>query len=335
MNIWNKVLLGLIAVMLLPLFYFSMVALKTHEHWRTAAKKLEAKRDMLQKEIPIIKYGDPNREDPECLQSVGIELHKYLVNRGRIWRKCVFQGGFDPKTNKVVVRVDKPAPHKIAAGMVVYAFDEAPASQGGCFLGEFEVKDIIDKTQIGMVPTMRLSPQAKARLVAGKGLWTLDEILPQDARDPFVGLTREQLAAMIPAEVVDEYANDGQDGKERPLRDYHVLLKEFDRQETILIEEIATAQRHLQQMVEARDDAERQKHFRQNEIVSLKTELNRAKHERKAALAHQQSLTDELAKLEAKMAQLVKDNQRIVQEIGKMQSEMIRQVDRRTAVVAQ
>ncbi|HLA85220.1 MAG TPA: hypothetical protein VJL29_10530, partial [Thermoguttaceae bacterium] len=336
MNIWNKVLLGLIAVALLPLVYFSLVALKTHEHWRSVAVKIEKQIDpndpnALPAQIEKIKYGDPADESVESLQSVRIALYKYYVNRGRIWRNCAFQG---VKGDGVLVGVKAPPEAlEIVPDMVLYAFDEASPAQGGCFLGEFKVSGVNKdggQVQVGLEPTMRPLPKALERINSGKGTWTLCEVMPNDAHGVFAGMTKEQLQAILPAAVVDEYLADGKEGMERKLRDYHVLLKEIDRQETLLLQELESATRHEQYMRLALEDAKRQERFSQAERASLTAELSKSAAERKAALAHEESLDRELKELAAKAAQLIEDNHKVAEEIGAMQSKMTRQVDRRT-----
>lgn len=337
MNIWNKVLLGLIAVMLLPLFYFSLVALRTHEHWRSAAKKIEAQLPGLEEEIQTLKYGDPLRPDLESLQSLRIEMYKYLVNRGGLWRNCVFQRR---EGNEISVGVEKPDPHGIAPESILLVFDEASMPEGGCFLGEFKVKGV-DKNQVTLEPTMRLSPKALERILASEQikdkpvLWTLREIMPNDMREPFAKMDEEQLRAALPAAVVDEYLGDGKNGKERPFRDYQVLIKGLDHQWTVLLEELEEAKKHEQYMKSALADAKKQELFRQDEIAALTAKKKRMETEAKSALGYEESLAAELKSLEATIAQLAKDNQAVAAELAKMQAKMLRQVDRRATVARQ
>jgi len=334
MNIWNKVLLWLIGLALLPLLYFSLVALRTHQHWRSVANKIESQLPGLEDEIQMLKFGDPADEDSKSLQSVRIEMYKYLVNRGHIWRGCTFQRS---EGSEVSVGIEKPDPHGITPHMVVLVFDEAPIEEGGCFLGEFKV-NAVDKNQVTLEQTMRLTPRAIARIQASEQIkdkpvrWTLREVMPNDMREPFAKMTEEQLRAMLPAAVVDEYLTDGKNGKERLFRDYHVLVKEMDRQETVLLEEVESATRHEQYMNGALADAKKQELFRQDERAALTADLNRMKAERTATLAHEESLSRELAALEAQIKQLTADNRAVAAELAKMQSKILEQVDRRTAV---
>lgn len=304
MNVWNKVLLGLIVVLLIPLAYFGLVALKTHKHWRDTANKIEARIPVVTKEIERIEFGDPTDPKVESLQSVRVELYKYLVNRGRVWRNCAFQQA-DPQKGEYRASIDKPDPHELAAGAIVYVFDEAAVKDGGCFLGEFKVGGV-DKKVATLSPTMRLGPKAAARLAAGKGSWTICEVMPNDVLD----------------------------GKQENRRDFYVLLKEVDRQETMLLDDVVTAQRHKAYMDVAIEDAKKQQLFHQEERATLLAELEKAKAERAAALAHEQTLAGRFADLKAKMDQLIQDNRATAEEIGRIQASLIRQVDRRTAAVA-
>ena len=343
MNIWNKVLLGLIIIVLIPLFYFSLVALKTHKTWRSVANKIEKKiegtpsQPGLVEQIETIQFGDPDKDD-ECLQSVRIALHKYYVNRGRIWRHCLFQQLSD-KGDEISLVVEKPDPHGVMPHMILFAFDEATIQEGGCFIGEFKV-NAVDKNVVTLEPTMRLAPKALERIKLAADTkdkefrWTLREVMPTDIRGVFATMKEEDLRAILPEAVVDEYLAELKGGKKRQLRDYHVLFKELDRQKTILMEEHEANTRHAQYMTAAAEDAHKQMLFRQKEKAGLMAELSKVTRESKAAQAHRESLERELAELKAKIEQLIKDNRKVATEIAEMQSKMIRQVDQRSATAA-
>ncbi|NLE37600.1 MAG: hypothetical protein GX621_06200 [Pirellulaceae bacterium] len=334
MNIWNKVLVGLIAVMLLPLFYFSAVALKTHQHWRSVANKIEERLPKLEQEIESLRFGGAGVEEGEHLNAVRVRLHEYLVNRGRIWRNAKFQGG---EGGEYRVAVEVPNPHGITLNKTLYVFDQPREGERGCFLGEFKVNAVVEKDPlITLVPTMQwMSSAAQERLKSGTGLWTLCEVMPKDMLIAFEGMTEEEARALLPASVVDEYLASGKEGNERKLRDYFVLLKELDRQRAVLIEEHETAKRHEAFMRAATEDATKnQLKFRSDERADLMTEQDRVKAELDAALAHRQSLEEELAQVEAKIIQLIADNRATAEEMARIQAELVRQVDRRTEVVA-
>jgi len=334
MSIWNKVLVGLIAVMLLPLFYFSAVALKTHQYWRSVANKIEDRLEQLPEEIESLRYGGPGVEEGEHLNAVRIRLHEYLVNRGRIWRNAKFQGG---EGGEYRVAVEVPDPHGITLNKTLYVFEQAPEGERGYFLGEFKVNAVVDNDPlITLVPTMQwMSPKAKERLESGQGSWTLCEVMPKDMQLAFEGMTEEEMRQLLPASVVDEYLAHGKDGAQRKLRDYFVLLKELDRQRAVLVEEQEAAKRHEAYMWAAANDAkDKQLKFRSDERASLMAELDRMKVERDASLARRQAVDEELAKVEAKIVQLMADNRATAEEMAKIQAELIRQVERRAEVVA-
>ena len=100
---------------------------------------------------------------------------------------------------------------------------------------------------------------------------------------------------ILPAGTVEEVLNDGKDGKVRQLRDFLVLLKQFDRQRTALMEKHQTASRHKQDVEAAVADAKKQVQFRQDELAALKTELTDMNRQRDAALAHEKAIEKQLA----------------------------------------
>ncbi len=157
MSIWNKILIGLILVALLPFFYMAVKTLKTHQHWREAAQSLEAQLEMQEKIHEVIRRGgtldlqglkarervtvdDLSVIPPDVEVSPGpsgtvnirgevlglnmatVQLEHLLANRGRLWRGCLPQkinpGG------SVSVKVDSSEPHGVTTKMSLFVFEE-------------------------------------------------------------------------------------------------------------------------------------------------------------------------------------------------------------------
>ena len=331
MSIWNKVLIGLIIVASLGLFYVSLRALQTHRYWRTAANKHEAKLAQLPKEIERLKYGEAEGE--ECVQSLRIALYKELIDRGRVWYNCAPQQ-VAAATGEVRVKISKPSPHGIIPNMVLLVFEEKGPKAQGRYLGEFKVKEVGDNL-VGMEPSMAMIATELQLLAQSKGPWTLCELTPKDSHDVFAGLSPDELKAILPANTVQEYLDDGKDGKKRQLRDYRVLLKSFDRQRAVLIEKVETAKRHKDYVEAALADAKRQVQFRQDELASLRTELAEMTRQHDATLAHQKGLEKELADRKARIALLIAESRAVADEIAQAQAEAVRRVDQRNAVAKQ
>ncbi|MCX7425128.1 MAG: hypothetical protein NTW96_05805 [Planctomycetia bacterium] len=333
MSIWNKVFIGLIIVASLGLFYVSMQALKTHKYWRTSANAHELRLAELPKEIENLKYG--TEVAGGSLQALRIELYKELIDRGRVWYNAMPQQ-VNPQTGEVRVGIEKPAPHGIKLKTVLYVFEATGPKAGGRFLGEFRVKEVAEKTALAVLePSMTMVPEELQRLQESKGPWTLRELMTNDTHEVFAGLTEQQLKEILPAGAVEEVLNDGKNGKVRQLRDFLVLLKQFDRQRTALMEKHQTALRHKQDVEAAVADAKKQVQFRQDELAALKTEEADMNRQRDAALAHEKALIEQLESQKTKIAKLIDESRAVADEIAKAQFHALEVVDRRAAVASQ
>jgi hypothetical protein len=270
-----------------------------------------------------------------CLESVQVELYDYLIDRGRVWRNCVFQGG---KDNNYAVNIDKYANNTdvekaFPANRLLYVFDEGDANGGGCFLGEFKISQVDkDNKRIILTPTTDwMSKEATARIKSNKGLWTMFEIMPKDMHIAFEDMTEEERKA-LPASIIDDYLAQG---RKRQLRDYYVLLKSLTEQRTELVHRCEVAKRNRDRMLVAEKDAtEKQLIFRQNERATLIAERDRMQAEEKAAKTYLETVQQSLATVRAKIDQLISDNRVVAKEMAKIQSELVRRVDQRTAVAS-
>jgi hypothetical protein len=319
MNIWNKVLLGLIFVVSLAFLYFAMDALKTRQYWKKSAEKHEQKIAQLPVEIDNIKFGPDGQSG---LKKVRTELYKYLIARGRVWNDCKPQKVVDPKTGEIQVAISSAAGHGISDRMTVYAFDQLPFAEGGRYLGEFKVKGVADKS-IGLAPAMHLTDTQLKHLTESKGPWTLCEIMPADSHELFAGVGEEELKKQFPNADVAEFLADGKEDKVRPLRDYGFLLKEYDRKRAILIELQESISRRKTFTEKALTDAKAQVEFRKKQVAGLEVDLKRMQQERDAALAYQKSLETELKERQSKIKMLIQKNRKMAADIAKMQSEAL------------
>lgn len=220
MNIWNKVLIGLILVASIALFILSARALKTHQHWRSQIAALE---EELATELE-------NREAADAeVRQFTVALHKETVDRGRVWRGCRPQvQPATATTGEIVVQTDFPDPNRIEAQTILYVFDEFDIRAGGAYLGQFTVAAVAGR-DLQLRPTKRMSQADLARLQPAAtrqdALWALYEIMPVDNHESLAlaDLGEDLLNAVLPPTSVEEYLADGQlmtlgQMKERGLR---------------------------------------------------------------------------------------------------------------------
>ncbi|MEA1950553.1 MAG: hypothetical protein U9N87_04165 [Planctomycetota bacterium] len=333
MNIWNKVFVGLIIVVSLVFFYFSVQVLRTHEHWRSSAKAHDKKIVQLDDEIEEIRYGVKDDADQPGLLKMQSAVYKSLIGRGRVWYNCKPQMA-DPKIGAVRVTTDFPDPHGITDKTVLAVFDENKPNAGGRYIGRFVVKQVDEtKKLVGLVPSRPLRPAALKRLAASRGPWTLCETVPSDNHEIFAGMTPEGLEQILPKVTLDEYVKDGKDDFERKLRDYRFLFDTFARQRAIMTEAYNSAAANKGLMDEAVADAKVQVQFRQAEITALGKELAEMTRQRDIVLAHQKSLEAEIADRTKAIEELTKSNRELAAQIAKDQLEAVRRVDTRTASI--
>jgi hypothetical protein len=201
------------------------------------------------------------------------------------------------------------------------------------------------------------------RLAGSRGPWSLYEILPYDTHKVMRDIDDDYLAQVLPEEVVDEYIYDGEpmtrekaeelglegkvvdengeevaDGQEgtyvRDLRDYEILFKAFDLDETEWGDEYASAERDREYAEAAANDAKQQVGFRQSEIAELKQESAKFHRELDAVVAHQKAVERKLAEVERSAAELAANNRSIASQIAQVQLDAQRRIDERTRRMA-
>lgn len=330
MNIWNKVFVGLIIVVSLMFFYFSAQILKTHEYWRSSAKKHEKKVEKLEDKVVELRYGVKDDETQPGLMKMQSAVYKALIGRGRVWYNCMPQVTSKEK-GEVRVTTDFPDPHGITTKTILAVFDENDIKDGGRYIGRFIVKQVDEKKLVGLVPSRSFRPEALKRLAASSGPWTLCEIMPADDHEIFAEMTPEQLEEILPKASLEEYAKDGKDGFERKLRDYRFLFDTFDRQRAMLSEAYNMAVANKGLMGAAVADAKTQIQFRQAEITALRKGLAEMTRQRDIVLAHQKSLEAEITNRTKSIDALTKRNRELAAQIARDQLEAVRRVDMHTA----
>jgi hypothetical protein len=208
MNLWNKILLGLIAVVALAFFYFGARALRIHQSWRTRIDKAQSAIAAITKEEQDTLNGTQDKPGIYQLQRVEDRLIAY---RGPVWFECQpLRDKIDTAVGTVSLMSKETGPHPNPTGSQVFIFRDPIYGPDGkmiapaLYLGEFGVqkieKNVWDlQPSKGMTETwlreQRLNRLAETltRLQANQPTtWTIYQILPKD--EPF------QIAAAPPAE---------------------------------------------------------------------------------------------------------------------------------------
>lgn len=331
MSVWNKVLIGLILVITPAFFFFGARALKTHQYWQQIAVKLEGKIDEVKKENEVLHDG--TLDGTRGVRQVKLDLHKILLDRGRMWTN-VTPGGFDAQTGAVAATTDLPDPSGIEVQTVLHVFEEKPVEEGGRYLGQFIVTGKADK-QLQLQPATKMTPAETERLKQSRGPWVLRDVVPVDDQDVFAGLDEAKLRAMLPDATEEEYLKHGQPGPDgkpvaRELRDYRVLLDTYYGHRAVLAEMLEAAKRDNQYLQAALADAKQQEQFRNQEIDSLKTLLAEETRQLEAVTGHLKAVQDKLAQLRTGVDQLIQTNRQTAAQVAQIQLEALRRVDDET-----
>jgi hypothetical protein len=323
MNIWSKVLVGVILAMTLPFFYLSLRLLKTNQAWRSEVNKYErAVWDTVHGRPGQLALDDLERSRNEA----SVKLHGIVFDRGRVWRNANPEKAFNASTGQGTVAVETPVPHRITPKMLLFVF----APEG--YLGEFQVTDAGEKS-IGLMPNMQMSERQLKRVSSSPGNWTLYEVMPVDRHDVFAGLDKVALEKMLPGDKVDEYLKDGQpaqagdpadrvvDGKYvRPLTDYGYLFHELDREISVATDLRNAAAKDAKSLEAALADAKRQVEYRQKEMADLKQELARSQAERDLMSAQCEALASQLGKVRGEMKATYQQNKQLAKDWARIQA---------------
>ncbi|MCE5303271.1 MAG: hypothetical protein LLF97_09210 [Planctomycetaceae bacterium] len=347
MSIWNKVLVGLIAVASVAFFYMAARTLKTHQHWCELAAKFEKKIAQVQEDNRRLAEGSPNSPGIRQLRT---ELTKLLMDRRRAWFGCEAKVTLNPQkaTAEVLVKTSQPDPHGIAANTIVYGFEKTAKEAPGRYLGEFKVTKSTPKSkQVVLAPTSQLSPRELNNLAGAKGSWTLYEVMPRDGHDVFATLTDEEKKALLPAASLPEFLKDGKESAKdksaaqasggkylRMLRDYQVLLGAARLQRTLLLDKIAAVKYDNQLVTDALAKAQSQEKASRAELASAQKELQESVRQRDAVASYLKRLEGELTTVQTAVDELIKSNQAKAGQMAKLQLEAARRIDERTRAMA-
>jgi hypothetical protein len=291
--------------------------------------------------------GVPGQGEPGVRQLRG-DLHKLLIFRQGVWSDCIAKVKVlpDERTADVTVTIGQPLPHGITEGTVLYAFESTDVRKKGRYLGQFVTTAKSDK-QITLHAAVKLNDREINKLKSTRGLWLLYELMPQDNHDTFASLTEAELRALLSAEVVGEYIKDGKPASKddppervvggkyvRPLRDY-VILFGWQREHCILLQDsIEAAKRDKQLIVDALALALKQEEDAKKENALAGTDLDEANRQKDVVASYCAALEARVKALREAVAQLIKTNQAMADQIASCQLEAARRIDERTRAMA-
>ena len=235
MSIWNKILLGCIALTALVLFVLSARALQAHRVWRESYNQHKEAIAAAEQKAKDIVNG--NSEAGQMgLRTAKLELYKLLIGRGRVRDNVIPTNvekgpdpGTDPPQERVLITLQTEEPDAIEAKAVLYAFQYQPAAAGeesklpterGSYLGQFTVEQV-GGNQVIVRPSVRLSDREFARVEASRQAqipWRLYELMPTDDHDVLLDLAQEEKEFLFPNKTT--FGDTAEDEKYSTINDY-------------------------------------------------------------------------------------------------------------------
>jgi hypothetical protein len=169
-----------------------------------------------------------------------------------------------------------------------------------------------------------LNDQAKAALRAinfGESLVKSGEVMKVD-----LPTATELVRLGLAQEVERRY--------QRKLRDYGYILREFHRKLPLLEDQIANLETDVEEMGNANQEAERHLAEAQMQQAAMQQELALVDKERQVVGDYRDTLQERLAKVNAEIARLREDNQRLATQLSRHQLEAVQGARRSASTTA-
>jgi len=222
--------------------------------------------------------------------------------------------------------------HGLVPNSIVFAFEQKPVSAGGHYLGEFKVTEGAgDNPNIKLAANLPLTEAQTKRLEAAAAeTLVLFTTMPPDDAKLFASMEPAQRAALLPAEVAEQYAS-----ADRPLRDYLMFFHEDYVQRGLIGDSISQTTSNIQRTEAAAAEAAREAAFRETEKTNLAAELTGFQRESQAIAAYRKSLEDLLSQTRNQLKATYVENRNAAATLTRAQLEAAEEINRRTNLAAQ
>ncbi len=201
---WHIAAASLTFLAVIGLIIVASLSQKTHATWRSKHSDLK-KQLVVEKNLGIkMKIGDPTLVEPDepSLDDVQQRLGRLLLDRGRVWRRCIATN--PPANNQIVISTvplnedgtpgdpNAAKENGISKNMILYGFREGELTlpEGNkirvpvAYLGEFIVVDA-QPNAVTLTQTSPLDGQQKKLVADTTASWALYEMMPIDAHRIF------------------------------------------------------------------------------------------------------------------------------------------------------
>ncbi|MEM1304004.1 MAG: hypothetical protein AAGG46_03875 [Planctomycetota bacterium] len=297
--------------------------------------------------------------DDDTEQVTGVRVLREKVRlgsrlRGRTWTDAE-PGRVDNRSGEVTVTIENPQPLGIEQDGLVVVFEQGPPApnspaDGAQYLGEFRVVGVGDQ-QVTLAPVRDFDDQEADRLLSSRGPWVLHETMPVDDRNLFVGMPEDQLRALFPEAVIDEYLREGtpwtaDDGEEtrlgiddddnpvgpddadaavrfvyrRQLRDYSASFQDLARQRVELLSDIQALEADNAKLATALAGAKKLQTYREETGRKLRSDLGNVERDLQAIEKHLAGVMQQAEKADELLSQTLAANTRLVARLTAAQA---------------
>ena len=212
-KIFHVIMLFLVFFAAISSAIYGALVLKTQKAWRTTYNRLDEQLGTAQIEGEQLLLGDISEVTDWRTRNLGAlltasgELHRYLMDSGRIWRHCtktnVAGGAVTLSTVAPNTPREESRPNRIVEKMVLYGFLEQATPDGlmvpTFYLGEFQATNVTDSS-VTIQPLRPLRADARQAVAQSNAPWSLYEMMPLDSHVAFAeSATQDQVFEQLDA----------------------------------------------------------------------------------------------------------------------------------------
>lgn len=370
MSILTKVLLGLTLVAIFPVLYLGAAVLNVNGAWRAKVDALKAAVAAEDKALDELEHGDFVARAAKLVPGTpeigktGVDQRRTVrdllrARRGRVWYASRDAATIDETAGTVTIRVfdgnlSGPAPlkeHGITDKAFLYVFqlkhDGTPNPAQDRYVGEFVVNGLtVDATtklpadeKVPLKPSLPLTAEDWEAMRNGPADWVVYDSMPADIRNPFLGLTDNEIRQRVPEAVAEEFLADDKPPTDairgnpalspyiqkvtddkgnttekflRPLRDYRQYFRDVAARSTELTDRITVLKKEQEYSLRALAKTEDAKKSLDARKMQLETELQALGREAAVAQAQVARLDAGVAKLRTELQEQLTANKRLI-----------------------
>ena len=352
MNIWNKVLIGLICLLAILATFWSAKVLDHYTKRGAESKKIVDETANALKSIETYKDYDKG------IPMMEVRNAALLADRAENWRGCIPKSVKRLPTNRaeIVFSVKQEPVATMTVGDTIYLFDQRPFGKGGKYLGRFAISKIqgadviaesLDVLTDSELQNLESSQQEIARQnvpvqsvqddmgqgtqeqpVEVQAAWSIFSRCPTDRYDLFKDLSDEEKEKYLPESVLALYIQAPEDFK---AIDFGTLFTYYYQKRIETSAQLAEKLMHQSTIDESNRLASEALTFSKNENEQLKSEIGQMK----TQLKEIEELCDALNKIcdetKTQIQETQRENERMAAEIRKMQMEALQKSGRTAA----